>query len=363
MFCPASKTEVCNRLLGKEVEGMGIVELRCDFLELVRVPGPSGFEQPVAKVIREKIEPYVSTVETDGMGNLIATKKGRREKPVLALMAHMDEISMVTRDVRDGFVWFDFVVDINAAVTAGQPVVILTGDGLVPGVVRSPSTHLGQTLNRLWIEAGARCAKVEPGDPIVFDTMPRWLNNEETLLASKAVDNRQGCAILLETARRLAGVELDVTVIFAFTVQEEVGCRGARHLAKTVCPKWAISVDTGYGADPEAGPGTGIPLGTGPVIRRFESSKPGRGMLMFFADEELVTGLRESADKAGIPYNLDVRFNLFTDAAGVYDERSDIKCVSVTVPRRNSHSPYEVVDLNTMYQAASLFEAFLKSRF
>ncbi|HXL03448.1 MAG: M20/M25/M40 family metallo-hydrolase [Firmicutes bacterium] len=340
---------------------MGIADLRHDFLELVRIPGPSGFEQPVADAIRNKIQSLVSTVETDGMGNLLATKEGPEGAPILALMAHMDEISMVTTDVRDGFVWFDFVVDINSAVTAGQPVVILTGKGPVPGVVRSPSTHLGQSLNSLWIDAGPRCAQVEPGDPIVFDTIPRWLDDEETLLASRAVDNRQGCAILLETARQLAEVELDVSVVFAFTVQEEVGCRGARHLAKTVYPKWAISIDTGYGADPEAGPGVGVPPDTGPVIRRFESVKPGRGMLMFFADRELVAGLRESADAAGIPYSLDVRFGLFTDAAGVYDEWSDIKCVSITVPRRYSHSPYEVINLNTMGQASELLTVFLRN--
>ncbi|NLJ60307.1 MAG: M20/M25/M40 family metallo-hydrolase [Firmicutes bacterium] len=340
---------------------MGIADLRHDFLELVRIPGPSGFEHQVADVIRKKIQSHVSTVEIDGMGNLLATKEGPEGAPVVALMAHMDEVGMVTTDVRDGFVWFDFVVDINAAVTAGQPVVILTGKGPVPGVVRSPSTHLGQSLNRLWIDAGPRCAQVEPGDPIVFDTTPRWLDDDETLLASRAVDNRQGCAILLETVRRLAEVELDVNVLFAFTVQEEVGCRGARHLAKTVHPKWAISIDTGYGADPDAGPGVGVPLDAGPVIRRFESVKPARGMLMFFADRELVASLRESADDAGIPYGLDVRFALFTDAAGVYDEWSDIKCVSITVPRRNSHSPYEVINLNTMGQVSDLLTVFLRN--
>ena len=78
-------------------------------------------------------------------------------------------------------------------------------------------------------------------------------------------------------------------------------------------------------------------------------------------DRELVAGLKESAGKAGIPYSLDVRFGLFTDAAGVYDEWSDIKCVSVTVPRRNSHSPYEVIDLNTMDQVSTLLTAFLRS--
>ena len=340
---------------------MGITELRRDLLELVRIPGPSGFEQPVAEVIRKKVEPYISTIQVDGMGNLLATKKGPEGAPTLALLAHMDEISMVTTDVRDGFVWFDFVVDINPAVTSGQPVLILTDKGPVPGVVRSPSTHLGQTLNRLWIDAGPRCSQVEPGDPIVFDTVPRWLNDEETLLASRAVDNRQGCAVLLETARRVADVDLDINVMFAFTVQEEIGCRGARHLAKTVHPKWAISIDTGYGGDPEAGPGVGVPLGTGPVIRRFESVKPLRGMLLFFADPQLVTDLRESAKRADVPYSLDVRFGLFTDAAGVYDEWSDIKCVSITVPRRNSHSPYEVVDLNTMEQTASLLTDFIRN--
>jgi endoglucanase len=84
-------------------------------------------------------------------------------------------------------------------------------------------------------------------------------------------------------------------------------------------------------------------------------------MLLFFADPLLVAELKESAQRAGIPYSLDVRFGLFTDAAGVYDEWSDIKCVSITVPRRNSHSPYEVVDLNTMEQTASLLTDFIQN--
>ena len=329
-------------------------ELRSNLLELVQVPGPSGFEGPVAEFIQKKIEPYVSRVEIDGMGNLLAVKKGPPGSPVFALLAHMDEVSMVVTYCGDGFIRFDYVGSVSSAVVVGQPVRVLTQSGPIPGVVCSPSVHLAQNVGELWIDVGPRVARVEPGDPIIFDTSPRWLDDEEKILASKAVDDRTGCAVLIETARRLQNLDLGVTLLFAFTVQEEVGCRGAEYAARQIHPRWALAVDNAYAIDPGSGPGKAVPLGTGPVVRRFESGKPGRGMAISFSDEVLVQALRAAGKAANLPVHVDARFNLYTDASGAYEAFSDIKCTSLTIPRRYSHSPYEVTHLDSLQNTVTL---------
>jgi endoglucanase len=336
--------------------------LRRDLLDLVRIPGPSGFEGPVAELVQERIRPYVSKVETDTMGNVIASKEGPAGAPVFMLMAHMDEVSMVVTYAGDGFVRFDFVATINPAVVVGQPVLVISQSGFVPGVVCSPSVHLGQSPGELWIDVGARIDRVEPGDPIVFDTTPRWLDEEEKILATKAVDDRTGCAVLIDTARRLADLHLDITVVFAFTVQEEVGARGAHFAARRIHPAWAVAVDNAFATGPGSGPEEAVPLGSGPVIRRFETIKPGRGMYINFADPELVQGLRAAAKEADIPVHVDVRFNVYTDTAGAYEAWSDIRCTSLSVPRRYSHSPYEVTHLGGLKNAVTLLTRYLQTK-
>jgi len=337
-------------------------ELRRDLLDLVQTPGPSGFEGAVAQLIQERISPYVSEVTLDAMGNLIATKSGAPGAPVFLLMAHMDEVSMVVTYTGEGFVRFDFVGSINPAVVVGQPILVLSRSGSVPGVVSSPSVHLGQEAIEPWIDVGSRIDQVEPGDPIIFDSTPRWLDDDQKVLAAKAVDDRSGCAIVIDTARQLAKDYLDVNLVFAFTVQEEVGARGAQFLARRLHPTWAVAVDNAYARDPGAGPEKAFPLGTGPVIRRFESIKPGRGMYINFADPELVQGLREAAEKACLPYHVDVRFNIYTDAAGAYEVLSDIKCTSVSSLRRYSHSPYEVTHLEGLNNTVKLLTTFLRMK-
>jgi len=336
-------------------------KLRDDLLELVQVPGPSGFEGPVAECIQKKIEPHVSRVEIDGMGNLLAVKKGPPGSSVFVLMAHMDEVSMVVTYCGDGFIHFDYVGHINPAVVVGQPVKVLTQSGPIPGVGCSPSVHLAQSVGDLWMDVGPRISQVEPGDPIIFNTTPYWLDEEEKVLASKAVDDRTGCAVLIETARRLENLDLGITLIFAFTVQEEVGARGAEYVARQIHPTWAVALDNAYASSPGLGPDKAVPLGSGPVIRRFESAKPGRGMAISFSDPDLVRALRAAGKAANLPIHVDTRFNLFTDASGAYEAFSDIKCTSLTIPRRYSHSPYEVTHLDSLQNTVALLCKYFES--
>ena len=133
----------------------------------------------------EKIAPYALRVEIDEVGNLLAYKDGPANSPVLMIMAHMDEVSMVVTSTHGGFVRFEFVGSINPVAIVGQPMLILTESGPVPGVTCSPSVHLGQKLERPWLDVGGRIDRVEPGDPIVFDTAPRWLDDDMMTHLSK----------------------------------------------------------------------------------------------------------------------------------------------------------------------------------
>src|SRR5512137_1163102 len=109
--------------------------LRQDLLDLVKIPGPSGSEGQVADWIEARIAPHVTRVERDGMGNLIAVKEGPTDAPVFMLMAHMDEVSMVVTYAGDGFIRFQDVGTIDPACMPGQPVLVLTQSGPIPGVV------------------------------------------------------------------------------------------------------------------------------------------------------------------------------------------------------------------------------------
>ncbi len=329
--------------------------LRSDLLELVGAVGPSGFEGPVREILEEKIRPYVADVCTDKMGNLIATKATDVRGPMVAVLAHMDEVSMVVTRIEGEFIYFHPVGTINKLITYGIPVLVLTESGPVPGVTCSPTVHLLQDLQEAWIDVGDRYDRVEVGDHVVFDTAPRWLDDGQTILASKAVDDRAGCTVLLELARRLHDVDLVANVVFAFTVQEEVGARGAQYVGSTLAPDYAIAIDTGLANDPVEASTAGVRLGMGPVIDKFEADAPDKGRFVNFADPWLVHALKKAGDQLGAPYHVHAGFNYYTDAAGVSKACPHAKAVKIGgAPRRYSHSPYEVTSLRGMEHSVSV---------
>lgn len=329
--------------------------LRSNLLELVRAVGPSGFEGPVRDILAAKITPYAEDLHTDRMGNLIATKTREAQGPTVALLAHMDEVSMVVTRKEGEFIYFHPVGTINKLITYGLPVLVLTESGPVPGVTCSPTVHLLQNLQEGWIDVGDRYDRVEVGDHVVFDTEPRWLDDNQTILASKALDDRAGCTVLLEVARRLQGIDLRANVVFAFTVQEEVGARGAQYVGRTLAPDYAIAIDTGLANDPVEASTAGVKLGMGPVIDKFEADAPDKGRFVNFADPGLVRALKKAGDQVGAPYHVHAGFNYYTDAAGVSKACLHTKAVKIGgAPRRYSHSPYEVTSLRGMEHSVSV---------
>ncbi len=132
--------------------------------ELIQIPGPTGFEGRVAKRLQELLKDHVDELYIDKIGNLIARKKGTEGKRSLALVAHMDQVSMVVQKV-DEFVWFDKLGWIDFGNLPGTPVLILGAEGDIPGVVSATSTVGGAEMRTLWIDVGNRQESVSVGDP------------------------------------------------------------------------------------------------------------------------------------------------------------------------------------------------------
>lgn len=316
-------------------------ELKKLIEELVELPGPSGFEDEVAQWMENKFKEFTSQTYIDEMGNVIAAFKGKSQHTIM-ITAHMDEISLVVEGVEDGMVYIKSVGWIDESVLAATPVNILTSKGIKEGIVRAPSAHLKEWIKEspLFVDVGGETENILPGDPVIFASNKKWLSEE--YLASKALDDRVGCAILIQLAAYLAQKMPEDTIYLAGAVQEEVKCRGAIFLARTLQPDFSIVIDTVYGADPTLPAIKTKILGSGPVIRRFEQSHS-RGTIAFMS-RKIEESLSRAAEELKIPYSYDIA-ETFTDSSGILGEIPQKEAISINIARRYSHSPYEVVNI------------------
>ena len=324
--------------------------------ELVQIPGPTGFEARVAKRLQELLKDHVDEIYTDKIGNLIARKKGTEGKRSLALAAHMDQLSMVVQKV-DEYVWFDKLGWIDFRNLPSTPVLILGAERDIPGVVCATSAHFaGGGEIKLWIDVGDRQKSVSVGDPIVFLTPPLWLNDEKTILASPSIDDRLGCAVLVEVARRLTHPSRH-DIYFVGSVQEEIGSQGVRHFLRKIAPDWFIALDTGFAQDALPDINNTVPMHTGLGIRRLsfaQSSDRVYPAVVNFASPRLNQLLMENAKKLNLPFQVDVATRTFSDHSIAYESNPEMESTLLFVARRYGHSPNEVADLSNAERAVGL---------
>jgi putative aminopeptidase FrvX len=328
--------------------------------------GLSGYEDEVAALLRREMEPLVDEVRTDKMGNVIGIRSG--EGPTVMVAAHMDEIGLMVSHIDDdGFLrvvsvggWFDQTI-------LSQRVMVHTCDGRsVPGVVGSRPPHLMDAEERkkmvklkdMFVDCGATSAAnaaemgVEVGAPITIDRELRHLGND--FVTGKALDNRAGVVMMVSALRRLKGQEVRATIQAVGTVQEEVGLKGARTSAYGLSPDVALAADVTIPGDH---PGVTrneahVVAGKGPTITILDAA--GRGVI---ASRPVVRWLRESAEKASIPYQLEVGDGGNTDATAINITKTGIPCSVISVPARYIHSPVEVLSLRDLEQGAALIAA------
>jgi putative aminopeptidase FrvX len=330
---------------------------------LLTTPGPSGQERAVAAVWREAAAP-VGEVSSDVLGSSWVRVPGTAGGLSLAVVGHIDEIGVVVTHLGDdGIAAVRPVGGFNPAVMVGQRVDVLTRNGPLPGVVVARERKLRRGEERkpieyqdLFLDVGAKDGDelrslVRPGDAALWHGAPIALAGNR--VTSRALDNRIGCYVALEAAKRLAergGGPGDFIAVAA--VQEEVGdFAGSRTTAFATEPQVAIAVDVTHANDVRGGDPEDegkVVLGGGPTLSRGPSIHP--------AVFEL---LHETADAEQIPFAVEVsRGSTSTDADAVYLSRRGIATGLVSVPLRYMHSPVELVDLEDVERTVELIVAF-----
>jgi putative aminopeptidase FrvX len=321
--------------------------------KLVEAYGPSGYEDQIRAIIREEIKDLADEIRVDALGNLIA-RKGDVSNGGLTVMlsAHMDEIGVMVSYIDEkGFARFTTIGGVSPNTLIGNRVRF--ADGTVGTVHIDEGLGAWRTkaldISKMYIDTGATSrdtAPVQVGDAAGF---LRSMDEAGERLIAKSMDDRISCAVLIETLRRLKTTPH--AVFFVFSVQEEVGLKGARTSAHGIDPDLGIAVDvTRTGDTPEATP-MAVALGGGPAIKIMDS-----GMLAHPAVKDLMI---ERAKAAQIPYQLEVLRAGTTDAFAIQVVRSGVPSGCLSIPTRHVHTPSEIVDLNDVQNAVKLLVEIL----
>lgn len=341
-----------RRTLPLESEYLRRYYMKETIKKLAEAYGPSGNEEGVAQLIKEEIASHVDRVETDELGNVIAVKQGPPDGKRIMLSAHMDEIGVIITDIDDkGFLRFANIGGVSPFTLIGERVVFANGTLGVFGMEKlEEMKDLKQ--DKMFIDIGASSRKeaeekVSIGDAAVYQ---RELAVAEGRLVAKSLDDRIGCAVLLETARRLP--ESPHTVFFVFSVQEEVGLRGARTATYSINPDIGIAVDvTATGDTPEA-QRMAVSLGKGAAIKVKDSS--------IISHPRVKQLLVDRAKENNIAYQMEVLERGGTDAGAIHLTRAGVPTGAVSIPCRYLHTPSEMVDAGDVESCVRLLVATLK---
>lgn len=321
--------------------------------KLVSTFGPSGVEEQIRSVIRAEVEPLADEIRVDPLGSLVVRKQGSGEGQRIVLDAHMDEIGVMVAYVDEkGFARLTHVGGVHPLTCVGARVAFADGTVGVIGVEQKrDDTSKVPKFDQLYLDVGATSrddCPIHVGDAAVF---VRPFAVQSTRLIAKAMDDRIGCAVLIETLRRLEHTPHDV--YFVFSVQEETTLSGARTSTYGIDPDLAIAVDvTGTGDTPECRP-MAVELGKGPAIKIKDSR-----MIAHPTVRDLMV---QRAKEAKIPYQLEVLERGTTDAAAMQLVRSGVPSGCLSIPCRYVHTPSEMVDEGDVENSARLLVEVLRA--
>lgn len=325
--------------------------------ELAELCAPSGFEDEVRNFLKEHA--ICDEMYTDTMGNLICHKKGSGRKIMVA--AHMDEVGfIITAITEKGFLKFAPLGGIETAVLSGKKVLI--GGKKIPGIISAKAVHLQKRdevltplkIKDLYIDIGAKDKEsaekqVAIGDCAVFDG--EYIEFGENLVKSKALDDRVGCAILLELMKE----QYDDDVYFVFTVQEEIGLRGAKVCANTIKPEIALVIEGTtcsdvYGSE-EHNQVTN--LGKGAVMTAVDGAA--------ISDKDYFEFVKKLAEENGIALQIKRTTAGGTDAGAIQRSNTGVKTAVLALPCRYLHSPVSVMNKNDFESVYALSKIVLKT--
>lgn len=331
--------------------------------EYVNTLSPSGFEGEAAKIWKKEAGTFADEVKSDLHGNSFAVVNPDG-KPRVMLAGHTDEIGlMISQITEDGYLFFNTIGGWDPQVLVGQRVRIRGKNGDLTGVVGRKPIHVLEEEEKkkvakvedLWIDIGVEDKEqaerlVEIGSPAVVDYRFRTL--EGNLVSARGFDDKGGGFIVLEVARKLAGVDIKSSVHAVATVQEEVGLRGARTSSFGINPQIGIAVDVGFATDTplmdkEKRKYGETFIGKGPIISRGPNINP-----------KLFDLLLRTANEEDIPYQVvSEPGGTGTDANAIQLARSGVATCLVSIPNRYMHSPCELISLDDLDNIIKLITA------
>ncbi|MGI6097936.1 MAG: M42 family metallopeptidase [Dethiobacteria bacterium] len=321
--------------------------------KLVEESGPPGAEEKIRDIVKAEVKDYVDEIFEDALGNLICVRKGEGKKIMLA--AHMDEVAlMVTHIDEQGFLRFTKVGGVLPHLLVGERVIFSSG---VIGTINHEKIKELKELDfsKLYIDIGASSKKEAENKVAVGDTCVyyRQFTDLGRRILAKSLDDRAGCAVMISALQKLKDDRIN-ELYFVFTVQEEVGLRGAKTSAYRLDPDFGIAVDvTRTGDTPEA-PTMAVSLGKGPAIKVKDSS--------VLAHPQVRDLMIEIAEKYKIPYQLEVLERGGTDAGAIHLTKEGIPSGALSIPCRYIHTPSEMIDYEDLQSAVNLLEKILTAR-
>ncbi|MCK8816900.1 M42 family metallopeptidase [Natroniella sulfidigena] len=329
--------------------------------ELSEATGVSGYEKKLGQQVAQLFEPYVDQIEFDKLGNLLAYKAGESQQEYkVMLAAHLDEIGLMVTEIEEGgFLRFTTVGGVDQRTVVGQEVTVHGREDL-SGIVGAKPPHLQDEeeqkksfeIEKMYIDLGLAEAevkkKVRVGD--IISLQRDLLSLENDRVAGKALDDRAGVLLLLETLKELDKMTHQVDLYAVATVQEEVGVRGATTSTYGVVPDIGIAVDVCHGLMPGVNQDEAVELGTGPALSFGPHIHP-----------QLVKKLKEVADEIELDYQLDASPSpRGTDAYAIQVTKSGIPTAVLSIPLRYMHTSVETVSLNDIKRGARLLAQLLR---
>ena len=324
--------------------------------KLCTCPSVSGREEKIRALLREQITPFADTVEVDALGNLIACKRGTKGGKTTMLCAHMDEIGfLVTFIEESGMLRIAPVGGISFAAAAYGEVVSESG---VAGVIvpEDKVKAADYAAEKFYIDIGAKSRKdaerrISIGDFFVLRGGVKRLSGKRVF--GRPLDDRIGCAVLLAIAESLSAESLDGDVYYVFSVQEEVGCRGAMPATFGIRPDYSLCFDvTGTGDVPSAD-AMACKLGGGAAVKIKDNS--------VICHEEVVKTLCELAQKKKIAYQREILTYGGTDTSAMQMTGIGSRAGALSIPSRYIHSGVEVCDLGDAEACVALATEFVKA--
>jgi endoglucanase len=315
--------------------------------------GPTGYEDAVRALVREEVQPFADEIREDGLGNLIVRKGTLREGGKRIMLAgHMDELGvMVTHVDENGFARFTTLGYVYRQMVIGGRVRFLNGTAGVISVEPSTDPSHAPRWDKFFIDVGATSREncpVRTGDVGAFE---RPFQELGTRLVSKAMDDRVAVAVMVAALKEVRDTPNEL--YFVFTVQEEVGLRGAKAAAFGVDPEIGLAIDVTDTGDTPKTETMDVSLGKGPAIKVMDS--------YLVTNPKLVRWMERAAQKIGIPYQHEILTGGGTDAGAINETRAGAPSICLSIPTRYIHSPSEMVDYNDVLNAVRLLVELVSS--